>query len=111
MSVDVDKARRDQFSLGVDLFLALTGDLADLADAPSGDGDIGFEQFAAEPVGDGAAADHEVWMGRHGVHPEFCVFWRHLRVSPKTVNRRQWGSGMRRTCRWTALGPPVACAR
>ena len=33
MGVDVDKAGRDQFALGVDLFLAFACDLADLGDA------------------------------------------------------------------------------
>ena len=32
MGVNVDKARRDQFALGVDLFFALGCDLADFGD-------------------------------------------------------------------------------
>ena len=60
MGVDVDKARRDQFASGVDLFAAFARDIADCGDASVRDRDVGLEQVAAEPVGDGAAADHEV---------------------------------------------------
>ncbi len=67
MGVDVDKAGRNQFALGVDLFLASARDLADLGDAAAGNGDIGLEQVAAEAVGDIAAADHEVWLACHDV--------------------------------------------
>ena len=60
MGVDVDEARRDQLAPGVDLFLALGRDLADLGDATVLDRDIGLEQVATVPVGDIAAADHEI---------------------------------------------------
>ena len=75
MGVNIDKARRHQFALGVDLFPAFGGNLADLGDAAVRDRDIGFVQFTAEPIGDVAAADHEVWVGSpwidsHGVHPD-----------------------------------------
>ena len=61
MGVDVDEAGRDQFAAGVDLFLAFARDLADFGDAAAGNGHVGFEQFAAEAIGNAAATDHEVW--------------------------------------------------
>ena len=69
MGVNVDKSRRDQLAPGVDLFLALAGDAADFGDAAVRDRHIRFEQFAAQTVGDAAAANHEVWAIGHGVHP------------------------------------------
>src|SRR5207245_4029123 len=69
MGVDVDKAGRDQFAFGVDLFLALRGNPADFGDAAAGDRHIGFEQFATLDIGNGAAADHEVGGRGHGFHP------------------------------------------
>ena len=71
MGVDVDKARRDQFAPGVDLFLAFARDLADFGDAAVRDRDIGLEQLAAAAVRDIAAADHEVWLVGHGASPGF----------------------------------------
>jgi len=44
MGVQVDKARRGPVCPGVDLFLALAGDVADFRDAAVGDRDISFEQ-------------------------------------------------------------------
>jgi len=75
MGVDVDKARRDQFAPSVDLFRALAQYLADLGDAAVLDRDVSLEQIAAATVCDGAAADHQVWIGSlwnrsHGVHPD-----------------------------------------
>ena len=67
MGVDVDKARRDQFAPGVDLFLAFPCDLADLGDAAARDGDIGFIQVAALAIGNVAATDHEIRGTGHGV--------------------------------------------
>ena len=69
MGVDVDEARRNQFALGVDLFLAFAGDLADFGDAAAGDGDIGLVEVAALAIGNVAAADHEVRGRGHGFHP------------------------------------------
>src|SRR6185437_12454043 len=74
MGVNVDKARRHQFAAGVDFLLALAQNLADLADPAVRDGDVRFEQVAPEPVGDVAAADHEVWIAGHGVSPR-CEEW------------------------------------
>ena len=71
MGVDVDKARRDQFAVGVDLFLAFAGDLADFGDAAVGDRHIGFEEFAAHAVGNGAATDHEIGVVAMAFHPVF----------------------------------------
>ena len=67
MSVDVDKARRDQLAPGVDLVLALARNLADLGDTAVLDGDVCLEQIAALSVSDRAAANHKVWIGSHGV--------------------------------------------
>src|SRR6185437_16064221 len=53
---------------------ALAQNLADLADPAVRDGDVRFEQVAPEPVGDVAAADHEVWIAGHGVSPR-CEEW------------------------------------
>src|SRR5689334_7104427 len=65
MGVDVDETRRDQLALGVDLFPALRGNLADLGDAAILDRDIGVIELAAVAVSDGAATDHEVWIDGH----------------------------------------------
>ena len=74
VGVDVDEARRDQLAPGVDLFLALGRNLADLGDAAVLDRDIGLEELAAVAVCNGAAANHEVWRGCHGVRPVLsCV--------------------------------------
>ena len=67
MGVKVDKARRYQFAAGIDLFLAFARDAADLDNAAIGDGDVRIIQFAAESVGDVAAANHEVRVAGHGV--------------------------------------------
>ena len=88
MGVDVDKAGRDQLALGVDLFLALGGNLADFADAAAGDGDVGFEQFTTLAIGNGAAANHEVGGRGHGFHPGFGFVDRIIRTSALTVNCR-----------------------
>jgi hypothetical protein len=76
MGVQIDKARRHQFAAGVDLLGAFAQHPADLDNAAVRYRDIRFEQFAAKPVGDAAAADHEVWIIGHGVSSrvEFC--WR-----------------------------------
>ena len=66
MGVDVDKAGRDQFAPGVDLFLAFARNLADFGDAAAGDGDIGFIEVAALAIGNVAAADHEIRGTGHG---------------------------------------------
>ena len=88
MGVDIDKARRDQFAPGVDLFLALAEDLADLGDAAAGDGDIGFEQVAALAVGNVAAADHEVRGSRSWRFIPGCNFVAASSVVPvDAVNR------------------------
>jgi hypothetical protein len=71
MGVDVDKACGDELASGVDLVLACVGDLADLGDAAVLDRDIGLEQIAAAPVSNGAAANHEVRIGCHGVSSRF----------------------------------------
>ena len=71
MRVDVDKARRDQLALGVDLFGARAGDLTDLRDLAVADRDVALERFAAAAVGDRPAAHHEVEF-RHGVPPS-CI--------------------------------------
>ncbi len=81
MGVNVDKARRDQFALGVDLFLALARDAADFGNAAVRDRHIGFEQFAAKTVGDVAAADHEVWIGGHGVSSPVLILLPHHELS------------------------------
>ena len=62
MGMKVDKARRHQFAAGVDLLFAFGRNPADFDDTAVFHGHIGFEQFAAEPVGDAAAADREVWQ-------------------------------------------------
>jgi hypothetical protein len=67
MGVQVDKTRRDQLSAGVDLLGALAGDAADLGDAAVFQRDIRFKQLAAKTVGNGTAADHEVWIVSHDV--------------------------------------------
>ena len=74
MGVKVDKAGRHQFAAGIDLFLAFARDAADFDDAAIGDGDVRLIEFAAESVGDGAAANHEVRVAGHGVssRSEFC---------------------------------------
>src|SRR5258707_744684 len=72
MGVDIDKAGRDQFAPGVDLFLAFAGDLADLGDAAAGNGDISLIEIAALAVGNVAAADHEI-RGRG--HADSSRFW------------------------------------
>src|SRR5450631_3427472 len=74
MGVQVDKPRRHQFAPGVDLLGAFALNPADFDNAAVRDCDIRFEQFAAKPVSDGPAADHEVWMIGHGVSSrrEFC---------------------------------------
>jgi hypothetical protein len=69
MGMDVDEARGHELALGVDFLLALTRDAADFRDATLCYRDIRFEQFAAESVGDAAAADHEVWIIGHASHP------------------------------------------
>src|SRR4051794_8452567 len=71
MGVNVDKARRDQPALRVDFFRAFARDLADFGDAAAADGNVGFKKFAAKPVGNGAAADHEVWIASHVVPSHF----------------------------------------
>ena len=88
MGVDVDKARRDQFALRVDLFLAGCRDLADFGDAAARDRHIGFEQITTLAIGDGAATDHEVWGRGHGVPSRVLVLLTHHPVSPDAVNRR-----------------------
>ena len=69
MGVDVDKAGGNELAPGVDFFLALTRDAADFRNATPCYRDIRVEQFAAESVGDAAAADHEVWVIGHASHP------------------------------------------
>src|SRR5204862_4697454 len=60
MGVYVDETGRDQFALGVDLFLAFAQNLADFGDAAARDGDVGLVEVAALAVGNVAAADHDV---------------------------------------------------
>ena len=67
MGMEIDKARRDQLAFGVDLLKALGRDPADLDDAAAGNRHVRFKQLAARTVGDGAAADHEVWIAGHDV--------------------------------------------
>ena len=71
MGVDVDKARRHQLAARVDLFVAFAGDAADFDNAAVPDCDIRLEQLTAQPVGDVAAADHEIWTGGHGISSRF----------------------------------------
>src|SRR6266851_925288 len=66
MGVDVDKAGRNQFAAGIDLFAAFAQDAADFHDVAVRYRDIRFEQFTAKAVGNAAAADHEVWVIGHG---------------------------------------------
>src|SRR5262249_37669094 len=73
MRVDVDKARGNQLAAGVDLFLAVPSDLADLADAAVLDGDIAVIEVAAASVGNRAAADHEVMSHRASSRLSSCV--------------------------------------
>src|ERR1700739_2959766 len=76
MGVDIDKARGQEFAAGVDLLAAFACNLSDLADAGVLNSDIRFEQTAAASVSDGAAADHEVWIGRHDVSSRIgCCGW------------------------------------
>ena len=90
MGVDVDKAGRDQFSPGVDLFLALRRNLADLADAAVGDRYVGLEQVAALAIGNIAAADHEVWTVGHGVSSRMLKYCcSHHGACPHAVNIRE----------------------
>ena len=90
MGVQVDKARRDQFAPGVDLLGAFAQHPADFDNAAVRDRDIRFEQFAAKPVGDGAAADHEVWMIGHGVSSELNFI-----AASSVATRRCQPPGMR----------------
>lgn len=64
MRVQIDEAGRNGEAAGVDLFLALGCDLADLANDSVLDTDVAAERFAAGAVYDAAAADHNVM--RHG---------------------------------------------
>jgi hypothetical protein len=90
MGVDVDEAGRHQPAARVDLFLALGGDLADFGDLAAGDCDIGFIELAAVAIGDGAAADHEVWGRGHGVSSRGCfLIVRHHRRPHRAVNQRR----------------------
>ena len=74
MGVEVDKARRDQFAAGVDLLGPFAGNAADFGDAAAGDRNVRFEQFAAEAVGDAAAADHQVGVMGHDVSSRGWIF-------------------------------------
>src|SRR5438270_3341195 len=71
MGVQIDKAGRDQFAPGVDLFRTLGRHLADLDDAALADGYVGLEQLAAKAIGNGAAPDYEAWMFGHDVSSQF----------------------------------------
>jgi hypothetical protein len=76
MGVDIDKARGHELAARVDLLAASACDLSNLADPAVLNSDIRFEQVATASVSDGAAADHEVWIGRHDVSPRIgCCGW------------------------------------
>jgi hypothetical protein len=102
MGVQVDKARRDQFAAGVDLFLAFAEHPANFHDAAVSDRDIRFEQVAAESVGDVAAADHKVWIVGHGVPSRdasyFAASWVVLPCCQPSGMRLRVASAVRR--RW-----------
>src|SRR5690348_12152533 len=57
MCMQVDEARRDHMPLGVDLFLALGRDLANLGDAAVLDAHVAVERSRAGAVDDLAAAN------------------------------------------------------
>jgi len=67
MGMDVDDARHQGQSAGVDDFSSVSADLANGGDAPISDGDIGAAGIMAEPIDNRRAADHEI------VHPaSYC---------------------------------------
>src|SRR5665213_985921 len=105
MGVDIDKAGRHQFALGVDLVGALAQDLADFADAAIGDRDVGFEKLAARSVGDVAAANHEVWVG-HGISPRLTG-WRIMGCPPDLSTG---GGGVQECIRPVTGASERACA-
>src|SRR6185312_10799859 len=65
--VDVDKARRDQATFGVDLLAALARDIPDRGYTPPRNGNIVLGRSAALPVGDRAASYDQIVSGIHGV--------------------------------------------
>ena len=60
VGVQVDDARRESQSLGVDLAFPGLADVSDGADAPVAHCDVGPDRFVAETVDDGGSADDEV---------------------------------------------------
>jgi len=66
--VDVDEARRDEQTAGVELLAAAAGDLPDNGDDAARDGDVGLAQGAPGTVRDRPAADDEiVFAGHHSL--------------------------------------------
>ena len=63
VGVDIDPARRDQPSLGLDLAPAGTGLTADLDDPVAGERNVALEGGRAGAVDDGAAPDDDVVHG------------------------------------------------
>ena len=63
MGVEVDDARCEDKSFRVDLALSLVADVADGADAPVADRDVGPGGIVAEAVDDGGSADDELIHG------------------------------------------------
>jgi len=79
MGMDVDEARGDDPALGVDLFGAGAGDLADRGDLAVLDRDIALEGFAAGAVDDRRATDHNIEIA-HRASP-LCAEDRPKRLS------------------------------
>src|ERR1700728_3687587 len=69
MSVDVDKARRNQLSAGINFFRSPLEDFADLNDSAISYGDVGFELLAAASISHRATPDHQVKIVRHVASP------------------------------------------
>ena len=67
MGVDVDEAGGHQAAAGVDLLGAAAGQVANLGDSAVADADVGLAQFAAQAIGQRAAANDQIECLVHGV--------------------------------------------
>jgi len=67
VGVDIDKARRDELALGIDLFATAADNLADCGDLAVLHRDVGGDERPAHAVGDASIADDEIEFGCHGV--------------------------------------------